>query len=77
MTRLVIIVSDKQCNSLITMLCLLHTYQHIQIPRMITVIAMAATIVPDILLVSILLVSIKYSGKLEAVGTFTSPNIPL
>ena len=54
------------------MLCLLHTYQHIQIPRMITVIAMAATIVPDILLVSI-----KYSGKLEAVGTFTSPNIPL
>ena len=72
MPRLVIIVSDKQCNSLITMLCLLHTYQHIQIPRMITVIAMAATIVPDILLVSI-----KYSGKLEAVGTFTSPNIPL
>ena len=72
MPRLVIIVSDKQCNSLITMLCLLHTYQHIQIPRMITVIAMAATIVPDILLVSI-----KYSGELEAVGTFTFPNIPL
>ena len=48
-------------------LCLLRIYQHIQIPRMITVIAMAASIVPDI----ILLVSIKYSG--EVVRMFSSP----
>ena len=48
-------------------MCLLRIYQHIQIPRMITVIAMAASIVPDI----ILLVSIKYSG--EAVRMFSSP----
>ena len=44
-----------------------YIYQHIQIPRMITVIAMIASIIPDI----ILLVSIKYSG--EAVRTFSSP----
>ena len=44
-----------------------YIYQHIQIPRMITVIAMAASIVPDI----ILLVSIKYSG--EVVRMFSSP----
>lgn len=48
-------------------LCLLRIYQHIQIPRMITVIAMIASIIPDI----ILLVSIKYSG--EVVRMFSSP----